>query len=163
MLTQRSEAQLIDYNRDFIITDSDIDVEVYAYINNQYVEQTSSPIFLELLEPGATQRYRFDITNTKSVLATVKVVMANISGDVLSLEDFIYAGGTSPSVFYYPLSERLEYDAVNDKYFMDMINRVEIPGNSTVSVYVYIKMSEDAANDVQDKEITISKFVFTKS
>jgi hypothetical protein len=163
MLTQKSEGQLVDYNRDFLITDSDIDVEVYAYINNQYVEQTTSPIFLELLEPGAIQRYRFDITNNQDELATVKVVMANITGDVTVLRNFLYIGGTTPLVFYYSINDRLLYDEVSEKYFLDMIDRVEIPGSETVSVYVYIKMSEETTNEAQDKEITISKFVFTKS
>jgi hypothetical protein len=163
MLTQKSEGQLVDYNRDFLITDSDIDVEVYAYINNQYVEQTTSPIFLELLEPGAIQRYRFDITNNQDELATVKVVMANITGDVAVLRNFLYIGGTTPLVFYYSINDRLLYDEVSEKYFLDMIDRVEIPGSETVSVYVYIKMSEETTNEAQDKEITISKFVFTKS
>jgi len=163
MLTQRSTAQLIDYNRDLIITDSDVSVRAYAFIGNQYVEQFTSPIFLQLLEPGATQRYRFDITNNKPVLATVKAIMSNITGDVIALQDHIFVGGTNPSVFYYPMSEKLLYNSVESRYYIDMINRIEVPGSSTVSVYVYIEMSEDADNTVQDKYLQIDKFMFVKS
>jgi hypothetical protein len=163
MLTQRSTAQLVDYNRNLIITDSDITVTAYAFINNQYVLQETSPMFLELLEPGAAQKYRFDITNNQSVLATTKAVMSRITGDVLDLQDFIYIGGTSPSVFYFPMSEGLMYNSVNDIYYMDIIDRIEIPGNSTVSVYIYVEMSEDAENDLQDKELYINRFMFIKA
>lgn len=163
MLTQRSSAQLVDYNRNLIITDSDITVVSYAFINNQYVLQETSPIFLELLEPGAAQKYRFDITNNQSIMATTKMLMSNITGDVQALKDFIYVGGTSPSVFYIPMSEVLTYNSVNDIYYVDMIDRIEIPGNSTVSVYVYVEMSEEAGNELQETALYINRFMFIKA
>lgn len=163
MLTQRSTAQLVDYNRNLIITDSDISVVAYAFINNQYVLQETSPMFLELLEPGAAQKYRFDITNNKDVLATTKAIMSRITGDVEDLKDYIYIGGTSPSVFYFPMSQNLMYNSVNDIYYVDIINRIEIPGNSTVSVYIYVEMSEEAENDLQEKELYINRFMFIKA
>lgn len=163
MLTQRSTAQLVDYNRDLIITDSDITVQAYAFIGNQYVLQTSSPMFLELLEPGATQKYRFDITNNKSVLATTKAVMSTITGDIEDLKDYIFIGGTSPKVFYYPMSQKLMYNNINDIYYVDMIDRIEIPGNSMISVYIYVEMSEEATNELQEKSLNINKFMFIKA
>ena len=54
-------------------------------------------------------------------------------------------------------------NSLNEIYYVDMINRIEIPGNSTVSVYVYIEMSEEAGNELQETELYINRFMFIKA
>ena len=61
MQTEPSLGENIEYNRDFYITDSDIDVKLYALVNNTYVLQGQQSddalITLDEMYPGKIQRY----------------------------------------------------------------------------------------------------------
>lgn len=162
MLTQKSESEILDYNRDFVITASDIDVDVYALIGSTYTLQTGSPIDLGLLEPGLEYKYRLDITNTNDVKAVVRALYTNITGDISALESYIILGSTSPLSFAKMLDDEIAYNAVDDVYYAVLMDRVEIPANSTLSLYVYIGMSEDATNIVAGKELVIGNILFMK-
>lgn len=162
MLTQKSEAEILNYDRDIVITDSDIEVDVYALVGNSYVEQTTSPISLGLLEPGITYKYRFDITNNNAVKAVIKILYNDLTGDVTDLDDFIVLGSTSPESFAHLMSDYVSYNADEDRYYATFLSRVEIPANSTLSIYAYIGMTEDATSLISGKELSIANIMFMK-
>jgi len=80
MVTDPSYGELVEYNRRFIITDSDIEVNLYVLKNNEYVKQEhfNPLITLDLMEPGKVQRYRFDIKNNNSIKASTNIVFTQI-------------------------------------------------------------------------------------
>ena len=162
MLTQSSQGELVDYNRNLVITSSEITVEAYAYKNGQYEVQTTSPMYIGLMAPGVNQKYRFDITNTKSVVAVTKVIFSGITGDINILKPYIIMGSTSPESFSFLLTDKIQYNATANRYYVDFINEFRVPANQTISLYCYLSLPETATNDIANKSITIDKIIFIK-
>lgn len=162
MLTQSSRGELVDYNRNLVITSSEVTVEAYAYKNGQYEVQTISPMYIGLMAPGVNQKYRFDITNTKSVVAVTKVIFSGITGDIDILKPYIIMGSTSPDSFSFLLTDKIQYNAPANRYYVNFINEFRVPANQTISLYCYLSLSETATNDIANKNITIDKIIFIK-
>ena len=160
MITQRSAAELLDYERRLIINSTNVNVEFYALVDGVYTLQEQTPIYLRLLEPGAAQLYRMDITNLESVDARVKAMFVNITGDINELGPYLVFGGSTPYSFSDSLDNLIQYNVNTSRYFIDLIDEIRIPGNEMLSVYVYIQMSELAENDVADMNIEIENIMF---
>ena len=93
MQTEPSMGENIEYNRDFYITDSDIDVKLYALVNNTYVLQgqqnDDALINLEEMYPGKIQRYRFELINKNDVAAKVKIIFTEITGNINLMKNYL--------------------------------------------------------------------------
>ena len=93
MQTEPSMGENIEYNRDFYITDSDIDVKLYALVNNTYVLQGQQSedalINLEEMYPGKIQRYRFELINKNDVAAKVKIIFTEITGNINHMKNYL--------------------------------------------------------------------------
>lgn len=166
MLTEDSRGELIDYEKRFYITDSDVEVRLFVLKNNVYVEQNQlegEPLIdLRIMEPSISQKYRFDITNNNEVQAKVKIVFAELEGDLELLKKFIYVSATNPIIHKVKLADVLEYDATTDMYSFDFFNEFSIPANSTRSLYFNILLDAYSDNSVQGTTLTINKIMFIK-
>ena len=160
MFTQRSAAEILDYERRLIISGSDIDVDFYALEGTDYVLQEESPIQLGLLQPGGSQLFRMDITNNDPLDTSVKSVFINILGDVEELGPYIIFGGSTPYSFSNELEEIVDYNENTERHFIDFIDEIRIEASSMLSVYFYVQMSDEAENDVADKGISIENIIF---
>lgn len=160
MITAPSEGELVDYDRDLIIASSDITVDVYAYIDGVYVEQLTSPMTFGLLAPGVEQKFRFDITNENNNLAATKIVFSNITGDINDIKNYLIIGSTSPDIYTYTLTSRLLQSTEDYTYYFNFLDEVLVPANSTISLYWYATVDEDATVTIGDKGITVEHIVF---
>lgn len=160
MLTEPSEGELVDYDKKLVIVSTDISVVTYALIDNEYIEQTISPMYLGLLAPGEYQRYRFDITNTNNYFAETKIVFSNITGDIVDLSEAVIFGVMGEEISEIKLGEKTLYNEVTEQYYFNFIDRLRIPANDTLSLLWYIKIDEDAENEIADKQLEIDKIMF---
>ncbi|MDF2865387.1 MAG: hypothetical protein K0R72_196 [Clostridia bacterium] len=165
MVTNASEAENIDYTGRLIVTDNNVDVKLFVLKDNEYVEQSQSSsqplIQVATLAPGSTQKYRFDIyNNIDTVLSITKIVFSEIYGDVDLLKSVVQIRCTSPKLFIYKLADIVEYDAVNEHYYFDFINKLDIPANDMISIYFNIHIDEKATNEIQDTNLSINKIMF---
>lgn len=166
MQTEPSLGENIEYNRDFYITDSDIDVKLYALINNQYVLQgqqgNDALLTLEEMYPGKTQRYRFELTNRNQVAAKVKIVFTEITGNINLMKNYLKINATNPEMFSFMLNDRLEHNEEDNRYFFDFSKSVTIPANSTLNYYWNLEIDIDAPNALQATSLRINKIMFIK-
>ncbi len=166
MQTEPSLGENIEYNRDFYITDSDIDVKLYALINNQYVLQgqlsDDALLTLEEMYPGKTQRYRFELTNNNQVAAKVKIVFTEITGNINLMKNYLKISATNPEMFSFMLNDRLEHNEEDDRYFFDFSKSVTIPANSTLNYYWNLEIDIDAPNALQGTTLKVNKIMFIK-
>ncbi len=166
MQTEPSLGENVEYNRDFYVTDSDIQVKLYALIDNKYVLQgqysDDELLNLELMYPGKTQRYRFELTNANPTPARVKIVFTEISGNVNLLKNYLKIGITNPIIDNFKLSDRLEYNTNDDRYFFDFADSVTIPEESTLNYYWNFEIDIDAPNTLQNTNLVINKIMFIK-
>ena len=166
MQTEPSLGENIEYNRDFYITDSDIDVKLYALINNQYVLQgqqgDDALLTLDEMYPGKIQRYRFELTNRNQVAAKVKIVFTEITGNINLMKNYLKISATNPEMFSFMLNDRLEHNTEDDRYFFDFSKSVTIPANSTLNYYWNLEIDIDAPNALQATSIRINKIMFIK-
>ncbi len=165
MVTNASEAENIDYTGRLIVTDNNVDVKLFVLKDNEYVEQSQSSsqplIQVATLAPGSTQKYRFDIyNNIDTVLSITKIVFSEIYGDVDLLKSVVQIRCTSPKLFIYKLADIVEYDAVNEHYYFDFLNKLDIPANDMISIYFNIHIDEKATNEIQDTNLAINKIMF---
>ena len=160
MLTQRSAAELVDYERRLVIPSTNVDVTFHALVDGAYVLQEDSPIYLRLLQPGASQLYRMDITNNGDVVSRTKAMFVNITGDIEDLGPYITFGGSTPFAFAHRMDDKIEYNENTERYFIDLIDEIRVSAGQTRSIYIYIQMSEEATNDVMDKNIQIENIMF---
>ena len=139
MQTEPSMGENIEYNRDFYITDSDIDVKLYALVNNTYVLQgqqnDDALINLEEMYPGKIQRYRFELINKNDVAAKVKIIFTEITGNINLMKNYLKISATNPEMFSFMLNDRLEHNEEDDRYFFDFSKSVTIPANSSLNYY----------------------------
>lgn len=166
MQAEPSLGENIEYNRDFYITDSDIDVKLYALINNQYVLQgqqgNDALLILEEMYPGKTQRYRFELTNRNQVAAKVKIVFTEITGNINLMKNYLKINATNPEMFSFMLNDRLEHNEEDDRYFFDFSKSVTIPANSTLNYYWNLEIDIDAPNALQGTTLKVNKIMFIK-
>lgn len=166
MQTEPSLGENIEYSRDFYITDSDIDVKLYALINNQYVLQGQQSddalLTLDEMYPGKIQRYRFELTNRNQVAAKVKIVFTEITGNINLMKNYLKISATNPEMFSFMLNDRLEHNEEDDRYFFDFSKSVTIPANSTLNYYWNLEIDIDAPNALQATSLRINKIMFIK-
>ena len=166
MQTEPSLGENIEYNRDFYITDSDIDVKLYSLINNQYVLQGQQSddalLTLDEMYPGKIQRYRFELTNRNQVAAKVKIVFTEITGNINLMKNYLKISATNPEMFSFMLNDRLEHNEEDDRYFFDFSKSVTIPANSTLDYYWNLEIDIDAPNALQATSLRINKIMFIK-
>ncbi|MDD2435193.1 MAG: hypothetical protein PHO63_02955 [Bacilli bacterium] len=166
MITVDNHGEIVDYNKNFYITDSDVEVKLFVLKNNVYVEQSQAEeaplIELAIMEPGVSQKYRFDITNNNDIQASVKIAFAELEGDVEILKPFIYVSATNPIVWRVKMDDALEFDVNSNVYSFTFLNRFNIPANSTQSLYFNILLDSYADNTAQGKTLTINKIMFIK-
>ena len=166
MQTEPSLGENIEYNRDFYITDSDIDVKLYALINNQYVLQGQQSddalLTLDEMYPGKIQRYRFELTNRNQVAAKVKIVFTEITGNINLMKNYLKISATNPEMFSFMLNDRLEHNEEDDRYFFDFSKSVTLPANSTLDYYWNLEIDIDAPNALQATSLRINKIMFIK-
>ena len=166
MQTEPSLGENIEYNRDFYVTDSDIQVKLYALIDNKYVLQgqysDDELLNLDLMYPGKTQRYRFELTNINPAPARVKIVFTEITGNINLLKNYLKIGITNPIIDNFKLSDRLEHNEEDDRYFFDFANSVTIPAESTLNYYWNLEIDIDAPNSLQNTNLKINKIMFIK-
>lgn len=166
MQTEPSLGENVEYNRDFYITDSDIQVKLYALIDNKYVLQgqysDDELLNLNLMYPGKIQRYRFELTNINPTPARVKIVFTEITGSINLLKNYLKIGITNPIIDNFKLSDRLEHNTDDDRYFFDFANSVTIPAESTLNYYWNIEIDIDAPNTLQNTNLRINKIMFIK-
>lgn len=166
MQTEPSLGENVEYNRDFYITDSDIQVKLYALIDNKYVLQgqysDDELLNLDLMYPGKIQRYRFELTNINPTPARVKIVFTEITGNINLLKNYLKIGITNPIIDNFKLSDRLEHNTDDDRYFFDFANSVTIPAESTLNYYWNIEIDIDAPNTLQNTNLRINKIMFIK-
>lgn len=166
MQTEPSLGENIEYNRNFYVTDSDIQVKLYALIDNKYVLQgqysDDELLNLDLMYPGKTQRYRFELTNINPTPARVKIVFTEITGNINLLKNYLKIGITNPIIDNFKLSDRLEHNEEDDRYFFDFTNSVTIPAESTLNYYWNLEIDIDAPNSLQNTNLKINKIMFIK-
>ena len=166
MQTEPSLGENIEYNRDFYVTDSDIQVKLYALIDNKYVLQgqysDDELLNLDLMYPGKTQRYRFELTNINPTPARVKIVFTEITGNINLLKNYLKIGITNPIIDNFKLSDRLEHNEEDDRYFFDFADSVTIPAESTLNYYWNLEIDIDAPNTSQNTNLKINKIMFIK-
>ena len=166
MQAEPSMGENIEYNRDFYITDSDIDVKLYALVNNTYVLQGQQSddalINLEEMYPGKIQRYRFELINKNDVAAKVKIVFTEITGNINLMKNYLKISATNPEMFSFMLNDRLEHNEEDDRYFFDFSKSVTIPANSTLNYYWNLEIDIDPPNALQGSSLKINKIMFIK-
>ena len=160
MITVPSTGEIIDYNRELIVTSSAVTVEIYAYIGGKYVKQNGSTLNLGLLAPGVNQKYRFDITNNMSGTSSTKIVFSNITGDIAALSDHLIFGCSSPRVFSFDLGTKVLQNQSNGTYYFNFIDSISVEGNTKVSLYWYVSLLNTATNDIGEKGISIGQISF---
>lgn len=166
MQTEPSRGELVEYNRNFYITDSDIEVRLYSLIDNTYVEQgqlqTDEALVLNEMYPGKIQRYRFVLTNNNSVMARVRVVFTDLTGDVSLLSHYLKINGTNPDVFSFLMNDKLGYDEDDSRYHFDFVDSISIPANSSINYYWNIEADIGTPNSAQGKTLSVGKIMFIK-
>jgi len=161
MVTGASRGEIVDYSKRAVITAIDIDVKLYQFINNQYVEVTEPMISLSNIAPGDIEQFRFDVTNNNNNVSTSKIVFSNITGDLELLKDKIKIGSSSPKTFEYLLSDKLELNS-NNEYMFRFDNAFKVEPKKTVSLYFYISLNKSASNEVVGKTLTIENISFVR-
>lgn len=160
MLTMPSVAEIVTYDRDFIITSSDIEVKSFLYEGGAYVEQLTSPILSNYFEPGRMIRYKFEVTNNNNLAAKTRIVFSNITGDVELLKNHVKLGLLSPSTFEIVMADKLVYNG--DRKYLIFMDEVSIPANSTLSLFWYATIAEEASNEIQNLSLQIESVIFVK-
>lgn len=166
MITDPSLGEIIGYEGHYVVPDSNVNVDLYVLKNNVYVLQSQNPIDplieIGLMQPGAIQRYRFDITSVQPVVQSVKIVFTEITGDINVLAEHITINCTNPYIFSMKLADVLEYDETNDYYYFDFLESLNVPTGQMVSIYWNIAISQQAGNEIENTSFGINKIMFIK-
>ncbi len=166
MQTMPSSGENVEYNRNFYITDSDIEVKLYALIDNTYVEQgqlsTDPLITIDNMYPGKIQRYRFELTNNKDVASRVKIVFTELDGNINLIKSYMNVNITSPVLKTINLNDSLELNEESNRYYFDFADSVTIPANSTLNYYWNIEIDIKAPNALQNSTFEVKKIMFIK-
>lgn len=164
MVTEPSYGEIIEYNRDLIIASSGIDVEVYIYEENDYVLYKENDIVINNLAPNDSIRFKFVMTNTKSVATLTDIIFANIYGDVEVLEPYLYINSASPENFTKLLKDNLlttsTYDGLKVTNYMKFYEDFKVEAGSSKTIYWTINLDKSADNSVANKNLTIENIIF---
>lgn len=164
MVTQPSYGEIIDYNRELIIASSGIDVEVYIYIDNDYVLYEENDIVVNNMAPNDSIRFKFVMTNTKEVATITDIVFANITGDLEELKQYISISCASPKNFSKTLNDNLletsTYGGLNITNYMKFYEDFRVEPESTNTIYWTINLDKTANNDVAEKYLNIDNIIF---
>jgi len=163
MITDPSIAEIIDYDRDLVITTANISVDFYVLIDNVYELQTDPIIDFGHLEPGTPQRYRFDVANNTDGIASVKILFSNITGDIAELDDLMIFGGTNPYLYSFILGDRIIYNDQTYENYLEFYNNLIIPAHTTSSLFWYGLIDKNATNDVINNSISIEEIIFMQN
>lgn len=161
MITEPSLGETVDYNKTFIITNSDVNVKLYQMVNEEYIEVSN---FLEInsVAPGERVMFKFEISNTSDISAKVKPVFTNMEGNIDLLKNYLTFGITNDLTKSFLLTERLKIDNDDNKYYFDFIDEITIKKQETINIYWYILLNEEADNSVQGEYFKIDKIVFMR-
>lgn len=166
MLTESPKGELVDYNRKLIISDSDVDVKLFVLKDGEYIEQSQfkdEPLIpIKMMEPGAMQKYRFEITNNQTVPANVKLTFTKITGDIDLLKNVVTLAESSPDKFEFRMSNRLKFNETGNYYYLDFIDNLKIPAQETLILNWNISINENATNEIQETSLAIDTIMFTK-
>lgn len=163
MVTDSSDGEIVKYDRDLIVSSLDISVVLYQYIDKSYVEVTADSVDLTNVAPGDVYQFRFDITNEHNTVSLSKIVFGAITGDVDVLAPYVIIGSTSPNIYSFLLSDKIvesenaDGDIIKIARFNDSL---KVPAKTTLSLYWYISISEDADNSIVLKHISIDNIEF---
>lgn len=161
MVTGASRGEIVDYSKNAVITAIDIDVKLYKFVNDKYVEVTEPVVSLTNMAPGDVKKFRFDVTNNNNNISTSKIIFSNITGDVELFKNKIEIGSSSPKIFEYLLSDKLELNS-NNQYMFRFDNAFKVEPNKTVSLYFYIYLDKNASNEVVGKTLEIENISFVR-
>lgn len=164
MITEPSRGEILNYKRKLVITSNDLDIKSFVYDEEtqEYYEDNSSPMNVGLTEPGKIQKYKFEITNNKDIVARTNIIFSNITGDIEDLGNVIFFGATNPSIFETAMASMLE-ENTNKSQYIKFMEDLKIPANSTISVYWYVYIDQYASNEIVDKDVEIEKIMFVKA
>lgn len=164
MVTEPSYGEVIEYNRNLIVASSGIDVEVYIYEENDYVLYKGEDIIVNNMAPNDSIRFKFVMTNTKSVATLTDIVFANIYGDVEVLEPYLSITSASPESFSKLLKDNLlttsTYDGLEITNYMKFYEDFKVESNSSQTIYWTIDLDKTADNSVANKNLTIENIIF---
>lgn len=165
MITSPSRGKIIDYNKTLVIPSSDLIIVPYRFDEKvgDYVIDNGSPMNIGLTEPGKTQKYRFDITNTTDVTSIVNVVLSNITGNIDELKNVVYLGSNNPNyLFEKSVGDLITYDETSSIYSMNFISNLKIKAKSTLSFYWYTYIDQYASNEISNMQLNIDKIMFVQ-
>ena len=165
MITSPSRGKIIDYNKTLVIPSSDLIIVPYRFDEKvgDYVMDNGSPMNIGLTEPGKTQKYRFDITNTTDVTSIVNVVLSNITGNIDELKNVVYLGSNNPNyLFEKSVGDLITYDETSSIYSMNFISNLKIKAKSTLSFYWYTYIDQYASNEISNMQLNIDKIMFVQ-
>lgn len=161
MLTAPSNGEVLDYNKTFIVNSAEVVVYSYIFKNGAYEQEDGVSILNGPFEPGRLFKYRFDVINSKSVAAKTKISFSKITGDIAMLAPYMKFGTYSPVVSDFIMADRIEQNS-NGEYYFDFFEELEVPAMSTISVYWYASITDEAPNDIEGLELYIDKVIFVQ-
>lgn len=165
MVTVPSRGEIVDYNRRLIVPTTDLIIVPYIYDEEKetYIVSNSSPMQVGLTEPGKVQKYKFDITNSQDIDASVNIVFSNITGDIELLKEKVFIGSTNLNfLFEKSLDSLLTYNEENKSYYIKLIENLKIPAKNTISFYWYTYIDQYASNEISNTRIDIEKILFNQ-
>lgn len=164
MLTDPSFGEMLEYTGHFVITDSNVTVRLFVLQDNSYNEQSQlkdDPLIeLPMMQPSSMQKYRMDITNNHEVFAATKIVLANLSGNIDELKDYIYIGCNNPKIFKYKLADILKIDEATGTYYVEFMDYYKVEAYSTQSIYWNISIDPEVGNEIQNMTFSIGNIMF---
>lgn len=167
MITEPSYGEIIDYERDLIVSSLGLDVDVYIYEDTDYVMYEEEDIVIKNMAPNDTIRFKFVIKNTNKVATSMDIVFANIDGDISELAPYLTIECSSPMMFtknlYDDLEETSTYDGLEISNYMKFYNDFKVDVNSENVIYWTIKLDKMADNSIVDKTLTIENIIFLNS
>lgn len=165
MVTVPSRGEIVNYDRRLIVPSTDLIITPYIYDEEaeKYVVSYTSPMQMELTEPGKVQKYKFDIVNNQDIDAKVNIVFSNITGNITDLQDKVFIGSTNQKyLFEKSLSSLLEFNNGSNTYYIKLVDGLKIPANSGISFYWYTYVDQYASNEISNMSINIDKIIFNQ-
>lgn len=167
MVTEPSYGEIINYNRNLIISSSGIEVEIYIYKDNDYILYENKNIIIDKIAPNDSVRFKFVIKNTKETAAITDIIFANIYGDIEELKPYLSINCANPKNFSITLKDNLAststYDGLNITNYIKFYDDFKVEANSTSTIYWTIDLDKAANNTVAEKELTIDNIIFINS
>lgn len=161
MITYNSQGEIADYNRRLIVTALDIDVKMFQYIGDEYVELNNETLNIGNMAPGDVVQFKFEVTNNNNQPATTHIVLSDFTGDFEVLSKYLIFSTTSPVANRYLLSDNYE-ELSNGKKMLNFVDKLSIDAKSTTTLYWNIEMDSSASNEVANKNLKIKTINFIR-